>query len=34
LKVTRIAMGIPVGSDIEYADEITMLKAMEGRREL
>ena len=32
LKVTRIAMGIPVGSDIEYADEITMLKAMEGRR--
>jgi len=34
LKVTRIAMGIPVGSDIEYADEITMLKAMEGRREI
>lgn len=34
LKVTRIAMGIPVGSDIEYADEITMLKAMEGRREM
>jgi recombination protein RecR len=34
LKVTRIAMGIPVGGDIEYADEITMLKAMEGRREL
>lgn len=34
LKVTRIAMGIPVGSDIEYADEITMQKAMEGRREL
>ena len=34
LKVTRIATGIPVGSDIEYADEITMLKAMEGRREL
>ena len=34
LKVTRIAMGIPVGSDIEYADEITMLKAIEGRREL
>jgi recombination protein RecR len=32
--VTRIAMGIPVGSDIEYADEITMLKSMEGRREL
>jgi len=34
LKVTRIATGIPVGSDIEYADEITMLKAMEGRREM
>src|ERR1700734_834939 len=34
LKVTRIAMGIPVGSDIEYADEITMLKSIEGRREL
>ncbi len=34
LKVTRIATGIPAGSDIEYADEITMLKAMEGRREL
>lgn len=34
LKVTRIAMGIPVGSDIEYTDEVTMLKAMEGRREL
>src|SRR5437879_2767768 len=34
LKITRIAMGIPVGIDIEYPDEITMLKAMEGRREL
>jgi len=34
LKITRIAMGIPVGSDIEYADEITMLKSIEGRREL
>ncbi len=34
MRVTRIAMGIPVGSDIEYTDEITMLKAMEGRREL
>jgi recombination protein RecR len=34
LRVTRIATGIPVGSDIEYADEITMLKAIEGRREL
>ena len=34
VKVTRIAMGIPVGSDIEYTDEVTMLKAMEGRREM
>ncbi len=33
-RVTRIAMGIPVGSDIEYTDEVTMLKAMEGRREM
>lgn len=33
-KVTRIAVGIPVGSDIEYTDEVTMLKAMEGRREM
>jgi len=34
VKVTRIAMGVPVGSDLEYADEITMQKAMEGRREV
>jgi recombination protein RecR len=34
MKVTRIATGVPVGSDIEYADEVTMQKAMEGRREL
>ena len=34
VRVTRIAMGIPVGSDIEYADEITMTRAMENRREL
>lgn len=34
VRVTRIAMGIPVGSDLEYADEITMLKALEGRRDL
>lgn len=34
VRVTRIATGIPVGSDLEYADEITMGKAMEGRREL
>ncbi|MFZ0479709.1 MAG: recombination mediator RecR [Terriglobales bacterium] len=34
LRVTRIAMGVPVGSDLEYTDEVTMLKAMEGRREM
>jgi recombination protein RecR len=34
VRVTRIGVGIPVGSDMEFADEITMLKAMEGRREL
>jgi len=34
LRVTRIATGIPVGSDLEYADEVTMGKAMEGRREV
>jgi len=34
VRVTRIAMGVPVGSDLEYADEFTMHKAMEGRREL
>lgn len=34
VKVTRIATGIPAGSDIEYADEVTMSKAMEGRREV
>ncbi len=34
LKITRIATGIPAGSDIEYADEVTMGKAMEGRREM
>jgi recombination protein RecR len=33
VRVTRIAMGIPVGSDLEYADEVTMSRAMEGRRE-
>src|SRR5260221_174184 len=33
VKVTRIAMGVPVGSDIEYADEVTMHKALENRRE-
>lgn len=34
IKVTRIAHGVPVGGDLEYADEVTLLKAMEGRREL
>lgn len=34
LLVTRIAHGVPVGSDLEYADEITLSKAMEGRREM
>jgi recombination protein RecR len=34
VKVTRIATGIPAGSDIEYADEVTMLKSIEGRREM
>ena len=34
IKVSRIAHGIPVGGDLEYADEITLLKAVEGRREL
>jgi recombination protein RecR len=34
VKVTRIAMGVPVGSELEFADEVTMLKAIEGRREM
>src|SRR5437016_13742129 len=34
VRVTRIGVGIPVGADLEYADEVTMLKAMEGRRDL
>ncbi|HWF84180.1 MAG TPA: recombination mediator RecR [Vicinamibacterales bacterium] len=34
VKVTRIAMGVPVGSDLEYADDVTMHKALEGRREV
>jgi recombination protein RecR len=33
-RVTRIAMGIPVGSDLEYADDLTMTRSLEGRREL
>jgi recombination protein RecR len=34
VKVTRIGMGVPVGSDLEFADEVTISKAMEGRREM
>jgi len=34
IKVTRIGMGVPVGSDLEFADEVTISKAMEGRREM
>ena len=34
IKVSRISYGVPVGSDLEYADEVTLAKAMEGRREL
>ncbi|HBP88126.1 MAG TPA: recombination protein RecR, partial [Nitrospiraceae bacterium] len=34
VKVSRIAYGIPVGMDIEYADEVTLLKSIEGRRDL
>jgi recombination protein RecR len=34
VRVTRIAMGVPVGSDIDYTDEFTMSKAIEGRREM
>jgi recombination protein RecR len=34
VKVTRIAYGLPMGSDIEFADEVTLGKALEGRREI
>ena len=34
IKVTRIANGIPIGGDLEYSDEVTLLKALEGRREI
>ena len=34
VKVTRLAYGIPVGGDLEYADEVTLQRAMEGRQEL
>ena len=34
IRITRIATGVPAGSDIEYADEVSMARAMEGRRDL
>ena len=34
IKVTRIASGIPVGGDLDYADEVTLSKALEGRKEI
>jgi recombination protein RecR len=34
IRVTRLALGLPVGGDLEYADEVTMAKAIEGRRDL
>jgi recombination protein RecR len=34
VRITRIATGIPAGSDLEYADEVSMARSMEGRREL
>ena len=34
LRVTRLAHGLPVGADLEYADEVTLSKAMEGRQEI
>ena len=34
VRITRIATGVPAGSDIEYADEVTMARAIEGRREV
>jgi recombination protein RecR len=34
IRVTRLAFGLPVGGDLEYADQVTMSKALEGRREI
>jgi recombination protein RecR len=34
IKVTRLAYGVPMGSDLEYADEVTLYRALEGRRDL
>ena len=34
IKITRLAYGIPVGSDLEYADEVTLYRAIEGRRDI
>jgi recombination protein RecR len=34
IRVTRLARGLPVGGDLEYADEVTLSRALEGRREM
>jgi recombination protein RecR len=34
VRVTRLAYGVPVGADLEYADEVTLLRALDGRRDL
>jgi len=34
IKITRLGMGIPTGADLEYADDVTLTQALEGRREL
>jgi recombination protein RecR len=34
MRITRIARGLPVGGDLEYADEVTLSKALEGRRDV
>ena len=34
IKITRIARGLPIGGDIEYADEVTLMKSLEGRTEM
>ena len=34
VRVTRLAYGVPVGADLEYADEVTLLRALDGRRDI
>jgi len=34
IRISRIALGVPVGMDLEYADEVTLLKSLDGRREI